>query len=60
MEGQDAINDILSEAYVNNIKRTFGGITMNGCMEMNDAYGLAGVEMTDTWTIFGDPSFCPT
>ena len=25
-------------------------------MHMNDQYGTAGDEMTDTWTIFGDPS----
>ena len=56
MRGQDAMNDILTEAYEDNIKRTFGGITMNGCMEMNDAYGSQAYEMTDTWTIFGDPS----
>ncbi len=56
MEGQDDMNDILIEADANNIKRTFGGITMNGCMAMNDAYGTDGEEMTDTWTIFGDPS----
>lgn len=56
MQGQDDMNDILTEAVENNIKRTFGGITMNGCMAMNDEYGSAGDEMTDTWTIFGDPS----
>ncbi|MAE08768.1 MAG: hypothetical protein CL661_08430 [Bacteroidetes bacterium] len=56
MRGQDEMNDILSEAYSDNIKRTFGGISMNGCMNMNDVYGTAGEEMTDTWTIFGDPS----
>jgi len=56
MRGQDEMNDILTEADENNIKRTFGGITMNGCMGMNDAYGSGGDEMTDTWTIFGDPS----
>lgn len=56
MRGQDAMDDILTEAYQDNIKRTFGGISMNGCMEMNDVYGAAGYEMTDTWTIFGDPS----
>ena len=55
-DGQDEMNDILTEADQNNIKRTFGGITMNGCMGMNDAYGSDGDEMTDTWTIFGDPS----
>jgi hypothetical protein len=56
MRGQDAMNDILVETYPDNIKRTFGGITMNGCMAMNDAYNEAGESMTDTWTIFGDPS----
>lgn len=56
MDAQDEMNDILIETYSNNIKRSFGGITMNGCMKMNDTYGTAGEEMTDTWTIFGDPS----
>ena len=56
MHGQDEMNDILAETYEDNIKRTFGGITMNGCMAMNDQYGSGGDEMTDTWTIFGDPS----
>jgi len=56
MRGQDEMNDILSEVYSDNIKRTFGGIAMNGCLNMNDVYGSAGDEMTDTWTIFGDPS----
>jgi hypothetical protein len=31
MRGQDEMNDILTETYANNIKRTFGGIAMNGC-----------------------------
>jgi PKD repeat protein len=56
MEGQDEMNDILVEIYSTNIKRTFGGLTMNGCMKMNDTYGTGGDPMTDTWTIFGDPS----
>lgn len=56
MRGQDEMNDILTEAFSDNIKRTFGGITMNGCMGMNDAYGSQGDEMTDTWALFGDPS----
>jgi len=56
MAGQDAMNDILVETFEGNIKRTFGGITMNGCMQMNDDYGADGADMTDTWTIFGDPS----
>ncbi|MFC1732459.1 C25 family cysteine peptidase [candidate division KSB1 bacterium] len=56
MEAQDEMIDILTESYNNNIKRTFGGITMNGCMKMNDSYSNSGNDMTDTWTIFGDPS----
>lgn len=59
MEGQDAMVDILVESVSGNIKRTFGGLSMNGCMQMNDTYssgGDKGSEMTDTWTIFGDPS----
>ncbi|RLD44225.1 MAG: hypothetical protein DRI89_03510 [Bacteroidetes bacterium] len=56
MRGQDEMNDLLAESYEDNIKRTFGGIAMNGCMNMNDVYGSGGDEMTDTWTIFGDPS----
>ena len=56
MEGQDEMNAILSESYTNNIKRTFGGISFNGCMKMNDAYGNGGADMTDTWVLFGDPS----
>ncbi|MBN2174867.1 MAG: choice-of-anchor D domain-containing protein [Bacteroidales bacterium] len=56
MEGQDEMVDILVESYANNIKRTFGGLSMNGCMKMNDTYGSGGSEMTDTWTVFGDPS----
>ena len=56
MEGQDAMVAILVESAAGNIKRTFGGVSMNGCMQMNDAYAAAGAEMTDTWTIFGDPS----
>jgi hypothetical protein len=56
MEGQDEMVDILVESYQNNIKRTFGALSMNGCMKMNDSYGSGGVQMTDTWTVFGDPS----
>ncbi len=56
MCGQDEMADILVESYENNIKRTFGGISMNGCMQMNDEYGTVGEATTDTWTCFGDPS----
>lgn len=56
MDGQDEMVDILVESYENNIKRTFGGISINGCLKMNETYGSEGDEMTDTWTLFGDPS----
>lgn len=56
MCGQDEMNDILVETYPNNINRTFGALSMHGCMQMNDEYGGGGDEMTDTWTCFGDPS----
>ncbi|MFO8055265.1 MAG: C25 family cysteine peptidase [Bacteroidales bacterium] len=56
MRAQDEMVDILVESSPNNIKRTFGGLSVNGCMAMNDAYGSQGDEITDTWVIFGDPS----
>ncbi len=56
MEGQDAMTNILIESDSNNIKRTFAGISINGCMKMIDAYGADGSDMADTWTIFGDPT----
>ncbi len=56
MEGQDAMVDILVESMSGNTPRSFGGISMNGCMQMNDTYSSGGSEMTDTWTDFGDPS----
>ncbi len=56
MRGQDEMISILAESYENNVKPTFAGIAMNGCMRMNDVYGSAGEEVTDTWTVFGDPS----
>ncbi|HLG35126.1 MAG TPA: C25 family cysteine peptidase [Bacteroidia bacterium] len=56
MDAQDEFVDLLVGTYATNIKRTFGGLNENGCMHMNDVYGAAGVEMTDTWHCFGDPS----
>ena len=56
MDAQDEMVDLLVGTYPSNIKRTFGGLSQNGCMHMNDVYASAGVEMTDTWHTFGDPS----
>jgi hypothetical protein len=56
MAGQDEMTDILAETYTSNIKRTFAGLSINGCMKMIDQYGTGGSEMADTWVVFGDPS----
>lgn len=56
MEGQDEMIDILTQQYPNQIMYSFGAICYNGCMKMNDSYGEGGDAMTDTWTLFGDPS----
>lgn len=56
MCGQDEMVDILTESYPSNIKRTFGGLSVNGFFKMNDEYTSQAYPMTDTWTIFGDPS----
>tara|TARA_Y100000588_G_C14277450_1_gene935075 strand:- start:2556 stop:5855 length:3300 start_codon:yes stop_codon:yes gene_type:complete len=56
MHGQYAMNLILTESYDNNITRTMGGITTNGCMYMNDAQGSSGINETKYWTYFGDPA----
>jgi len=57
MDAQDEFNDILIESYANNIKRTYGGLSINGVFKMldlnPDSYGYRTAE---TWTIFGDPS----
>jgi hypothetical protein len=56
MEGQDEIVEILTESVSGNIKRTFGGVAVNGCYSMNEVYGADANEVTDTWVIFGDPA----
>jgi hypothetical protein len=54
MEAEDETVDILVETYSNNIKRTYAGLAVNGLFKMNDTY--ADYDMTDTWTVFADPS----
>ena len=56
MHGQWAFNSILTESFDDNYTRTFGGISANGCMHMNDAQGGSGINETNHWTLFGDPS----
>ena len=55
MVGEDEMDDIMVETY-SFTNRTFGALSMNGCMQMNDEFGAGGDEMTDTWICFGDPS----
>lgn len=56
MTGQDEMVGILSESFEDNIKRTYGGISINGSMKMLDLHGASGIETHDTWTLFGDPT----
>jgi len=54
MIAQDEMIDLLAGIAVNGTKRTFGGLSINGCFQMNEESSDFG--MTDTWVIFGDPS----
>jgi len=60
MRGQDEAIDLLagSGPYngMGNQKNTIGGIWYNGSCDMMDVYGTGGVDMYETWHIFGDAS----
>ncbi len=56
MEAQDEIALILSGNHPTNSSLTFGGISLSGCMKMNDKYGKGAYVVTDNWILFGDPS----
>jgi PKD repeat protein len=56
MEGQDEMVRLLTEGDSLNIKRTFAGLSINGCFKMIQSYGSDGAQMADTWTVFGDPT----
>ena len=52
MAAQDESNDLLiAEAHF-----SFGALCFAGSALMIDEYGAGGVEMFDTWHVFGDPS----
>jgi gingipain R len=55
MQAQDEFNSIISSNSTTQVYAA-GAITASSCMSMNDAYGGAGDDMTDTWIFFGDPS----
>lgn len=58
MYGQDEMIDILVESYSNNIKRTMGGVSINGNMKILDlgASQNANKGTYNTWILFGDPT----
>lgn len=56
MTGQDHMVGLLAECFQNNIKRTFGGLSVNGKFKMVEVHGSEGVKTHDTWAIFGDPT----
>lgn len=58
MYGQDEMVDILVESYTNNIKRTMGGISVNGNMKVLDqgATQNAVKGTYNCWILFGDPT----
>lgn len=56
MEAQDEIALFLANKKSSNHVNTFGGVSLSGCMKMNDKYGEGAYLVTDTWILFGDPS----
>jgi hypothetical protein len=54
MIGQDEMNDLLVGTASNGTKRTFAGLSINGCFQMIEE--SSDFNMIDTWTCFGDPS----
>jgi len=54
MQAQDKIAELLSNPQEG--LSTMGAISVKGMMSMNDVYGKAGYQTTDTWILFGDPS----
>lgn len=58
MYGQDEMVDILTEQQANNIKRTMGGVSVNGNMKVLDQ-GATQNQNKGTyncWILFGDPT----
>ena len=59
MWAQDECVDILVESYSNNIKHTWGGMSINGLMGIFDHYGTSDQSAVGTyqaWILYGDPS----
>ncbi len=58
MYGQDEMIDIFVESYNNNIKRTMGGVSLNGNFKILDLghNNTAYYATYNTWHLFGDPT----
>ena len=59
MWAQDECVDILVESYNSNIKRTWGGTSINGIMGIFDHYSTSTSEAVGTyqaWVLYGDPT----
>jgi hypothetical protein len=58
MYGQDEMIDILVESYSDNIRRTMGGVSINGNMKVLDqgANQNAVKGTYNNWILFGDPT----
>ena len=58
MYGQDEMVDIIVESYSNNIKRTMGGVSLNGNMKLLDLgqNNINYYATYNTWHLFGDPT----
>ena len=58
MYGQDEMVDILIESYNNNIRRTMGGVSINGNMKVLDqgATQNANKGTYNCWILYGDPT----
>ena len=52
MRGEDEITDLLVDEELS----TIGGLFYSGSCEMMDAYASDGIDMFETWHIFGDAS----
>lgn len=57
MQTQDEMTEIIAETNQNNHKTTLGGIFYNAQLSMLEEFpGGSGIEVMQTWILFGDPS----
>jgi gingipain R len=56
MQTQDEMTNILTESYDDNRKSSLGGLFYNAQMSMLEEYPENGVEVMQTWIMFGDPT----